>query len=182
MPEILALLTAKTASWIPSGGGGEITPQMVAAACAGLPHYDWLYVMCKFGVDTNYIGELRVVALDHTKEFADRYGWKVSKRDPPNLLHRLSDMALDSSLENKLCFACNGTKVNRELRKCGICGGTGEAYDPSQASQARLAGVSIESWNRRWKRLFSTLVAEYDVMESSASSHVRRNLRRRDEA
>lgn len=176
MNEILAMLTAKTASWTPAGGAGEVTPQMVAAASAGLPPYEWLYVMCKFDIDGGCIKKLKMVALEYTQEFAVRHGWRISKRDPPNLLQRLSDMALDSVLKVKLCFACNGTKVNREMRKCGICGGTGEALPPSEASQARLAGVSIESWNRRWRKRFRALVAEYDVMESSAFSHVRRNL------
>jgi len=176
MSEILAMLTAKTTSFTPTGGGGEITPQMVASACSGLSHYEWLFVTCKLAIDTNGAGYLRILALQRTQQFAENRGWRVSKKEPPNLLAKLSDMALDSALKNNLCFDCRGTKVNSHGRVCSTCGGSGLAPPPSQASRARIAGVSIESWNRRWKKRFAVLVAEYEVMEAHASSHINRQL------
>jgi len=182
MNEIMAMLTPKTASWIPSGGAGEVTPQMVAAACAGLPPYCWLYVMCKSKIDTSLALDLQKAALEHAKIFAEAKGWRVSKKDPPDIIYKLSDMALESALKDKLCLGCCGAKLNSQMRKCGLCGGTGLAPAPSEASRARSAGVTIESWNRRWKRRFAALAAEYDILEAHVAWHVRRRLRGDDDS
>ena len=181
MNEILAMLSAKTVNFKPTGGRGELTPQMVAAACAGLPPYEWSFVMCALGLDVDCAASLRATAFDRAKDVSERYGWHVSKREPPDILRKLSDMALDSALKNKLCVACCGTKLNTHMRQCGACSGTGFNAPPSQASRARDTGVTIESWNRRWKKRFAVLETDYDIMWAHASSHIRRKLRGEDD-
>lgn len=179
MSKALAMLTAKSPSLdFSSGGGGDITPEMVAAACNCFKDKRlYLYGLFYFAGDESVIPDLQAECRTAMILEARFSKWVITPKEHQGMVSSLADSVLSEFLSRGKCWKCQGAGVNREQRDCRICGGSGFDEKPSEQSRADNVGVTIDAWNRRWKERFNAAMAEYETWGYRITGAMRRALK-----
>jgi len=176
MNEILALLTAKTVN-LEGSGGGEITPQMVAAALRGMDEDVLLYAQVKFADDANSVGRLARIMYNRALNTALREGWRITKKESTDNVRRLAVFALNESIHPKHCLRCKGSgNINNE-GECDRCGGTGNPQPRGQKMIASVLGVSESRAGQFWQDKLRGEMGVYIDFEQIISDELRKELK-----
>lgn len=181
MSKLLSMFTPKSPSLNPTGGGGDITPEMVASACTGLSKKLFFYGLYKFAGDNSVTPELDCLLFSDVLSTAKRKRWKLTSGENGLLFQRLAQMALADVTVERHCKKCNGTKVNGEQRECKACSGSGKRPPESEANKAKRLGVSIEAWNRRWRQRYTVVLSQYLTWDDKIDAVLKRQLFRSDD-
>ena len=174
MNEILAMLTAQTSSMSPTGGGGEVTPEMVAASLKDLPRRKYLYALFKYAYDDTVKKELYQLTRERVLQQAKNEGWKLAKSETEERIVRLGLLALRQALVSHCCTVCNGTGVTEQNITCRVCGGSGVGQKFSQRTLAKILDVSHKRVRSFWMARYIDQEALYLGFDVDIYQHVRR--------
>lgn len=178
MSKLLTMLTAKSPSFEIGGGGGDITPELVAAACNRMKDRRlYLYALFYFAGDKSVIPALQSECRKAMVLEARFNKWVITPKEHQGMVESLADSVLNEFLSQARCWKCLGAGVNREQRNCRICGGSGFDIKPTEQSRADSVGVTIDAWNRRWKIRFYDALAEYETWTYRITGTIRRALK-----
>ena len=171
MYELMAMLTAQGCNLERVGGGGTLTPEMVAASMTNLNQDAYLYGLYRFCADQTVKDELLERHYVDTVNLALRGGWKLSKSEDTATLGRLSDFALEFSVKPSICLSCNGAGMLNNKGECPVCNGTGNGKDVS----IRKIGARLKVTKHRaeffWRDKLNILVGrhlqwEMDILDA----------------
>ena len=161
MSEKLAMLTARTCNLEGVGGGGEITPDMVAASLSGLERGVYLYALYKFCGDQNAKMELLERHYVDSVNMALKGGWRLSKSEDMETVGRLSDLAVDESVKPSICGACNGAGIFNNKGECKACQGTGHGKDIAIRKIERRLKVTKHRAEFFWREKLRFLMSRH---------------------
>lgn len=171
--ELLARLGEKTTNWSSVGGGRDvITASDVAAmlAMGGADEAVGLYAIIKYANHVSMdailydrpegdralmplIGELRFRAYHRAVKTAERKGWREKAGQyRPQLVRRMSELAIAESISTGVCKRCRGVKFARlgeAVKVCPCCKGSGVSR-LSEHQKAELLNVPWTSFRREW--------------------------------
>tara|TARA_R110002124_G_scaffold63746_1_gene174541 strand:+ start:762 stop:1304 length:543 start_codon:yes stop_codon:yes gene_type:complete len=173
MTEILAMLTAKTVAFDGSGGGGEITWDMVAASLAGLDRDIVLYAQLKFTLDDTVAGELSDRLYLNAINLALKSGWRLAKDEDAETIGRLSDLALDESISPHSCKICSGTGT-LDSKTCEVCNGAGTSSEISIRRIAARLKVTRHRAEFFWRDKLKSLLSDHLTWEHDINGALKR--------
>lgn len=171
--EALARLNPKTVRFdVGSGGIPELTPEMIAGACAGLPDLSYRLGLVKYAGQERELRNLKISVLMAAADLAVKHYWGKPK---PGQLTGLSNYAIVECVGYHNCFGCNGAGQVidqwRHSRVCGTCRGTGKA-SRGDDERAALAGFSPSDWLKTWASRGDRLVAVLELADARARSKI----------
>jgi len=175
--EALARLNPKNVRFdVGSGGIPELTPEMVAAACAGLPDLAYRLALVKYAGQRDQVQHLAIRTLMEAAGMAVRGGWGKPR---PGQLTGISRYAIWKVVGYQHCEVCSGSGKRLDDRRrswnCPGCGGTGLAR-MDDAIESEVAGFSEEDWRNVWRRRAEQLEGVLDSLDGRVKAHIRRQL------
>ena len=184
MPEILALLTAKTASTEFSGGGiAKLTPEMVAAACSDLrPYRAYLYARLKYMLDETVAPELLKLLIEAAWRKSRRQKWRMAGGEGKHTTKRLVALVLSESIKDRKCRTCKGAGTvkcsERKLleKTCHVCEGTGNGRELSEDDLSAMLDVSLRRVRFFWRFKYRELMVDMVELDHKINEHVYRHL------
>lgn len=173
--ELLARLNVKLARYEMGGGGAaELTPEMIAAACAHLPRGAWYLGLVKYAHRLDAVKDLEIAAWLHAADLAVKYRWSVERGKP--YLRTIAQLACAHVVDAHRCGCCGGTGLNIQRRSCKRCDGTGIEPAESMRATARRAGIPFETFRTTWEPRYRIVVAEitaWDIeLEAALKAHL----------
>lgn len=173
--ELLAMMTHKTISYFGGSGGiPQMTPEMVAAACAGLKDGPYYLGMAKYAGDMSSVRDLKIAAHIEAAKLAVDYGWKIIRGKP--YLQGIAILAAYSALGRFKCADCEGAGVNQWQNQCKRCKGSGDR-PLDNSKMARIAGIPDATFRQGWHEKFQLLARQLDIWDSELMTRVSRNLK-----
>lgn len=180
MSELLALLTAKSVNFEGGQGSGDITPQLVAAACKDLPRPIFLYALLKYCQDDSVKKELYEHARGRALAWVDSGKWRLAPSESKSVAVRLVLLALRQAVVPRLCKRCNGfgyLVVKDERPFCQLCKATGAGRPLSGRMLAEVLGVSHKRVRTFWSRRYTEIEAGYINFDIRIAEQIHSNLR-----
>jgi hypothetical protein len=178
VPEILALLTAKTASTEFSGGGiAKLTPEMVAAACSGLNERAYLFALLKYTQDLSVNEELFQLMVGTYWRRSHRYKWRMGPGEGKRTIERMVCFAIREACGVRLCKTCNGSGNINNKGVCHVCKGTGNGREISERVLADVLGVSHKRVRLFWRDKFRDVQSYLIGLDYVISEKLRDELR-----
>ena len=152
---------AKLAGRVPELGAtrgtdrASITPEDVAAACAGLARGPYLIALAKYAHDWSGIAELERIIWLEVVDIAirppDGRPWRIPVGQ--EILRNLGRAAALEAIEEPLCDECSGRRViflpGGLVEDCEACAGTGRGRYGA-VTLAASVGVSLPDWAHVW--------------------------------
>ena len=177
MPEILALLTAKTASTEFSGGGiAKLTPEMVAAACSDLrPYRAYLYARLKYMLDETVAPELLKLLIEAAWRKSRRQKWRMAGGEGKHTTKRLVALVLSESIKDRKCRTCKGSSSVKN-KACHVCEGTGNGRELSEDDLSAMLDVSLRRVRFFWRFKYRELMVDMVGLDHKINEHVYRHL------
>lgn len=171
--EMIARLNVKNVRFdVGSGGIPEITPELIAGACAGMSQ--GAYTLAR----AIHCGEASdaIAFLKQAKKLsyglAERSGWNRNEL----AIEGIAVIACFLVMNPARCTWCHGTKFNGHGKPCQSCGGTGNAKDPSMRELADIAEMDSETYRKRWHVRAMRLLSEMQVWMCDVERVLKRQL------
>lgn len=171
--EALARLNPKNVRFdVGRGGIPDLTPEIIAAACAGLPPIAYRLALVKYAGQMHELSDLKIRTLIRAADLAIRHGWG---RPMPGQLQGITTYAIWRVVSYHHCPACHGSGKRLDDRrrswKCVVCAGTG-GMTPTEEIEASVAGFSLEDWRNTWRRRADRLTQLLERMDRKARAHI----------
>lgn len=175
MSELLAKMTSH-GNWpdgTPWGGRAEVTPEMVAAACAGMSRYVYLYGLAKFTLDAEALksGELQKLNLEAVEYQARVKRWQADEYK----LAVFANLVLKEALEPRKCKRCRGSRLQQNQKPCPACSGKG-FLGASGEKCAEGMCITPVAWSKTWRRRFDDVLSDFAVFDDIIAKRLRRRL------
>ena len=184
MSEYLAMTTARTCSLTPVGGKGEITREMVAAACRALNNHSMLYALVKFsGSDGDWLNLVFAHEL-YIRDKAKLEGWQLKEKDTDEQMKLFCYEVLKESVNPPKCPYCGGRKVimpspkygETESKLCKACNGTGRGKGMNPYRLSEILGCSWKRANSFWFPRYQEIISMMEALDSDIDYLIWREL------
>ena len=173
--ELLAIMTNKSVNYFGVGGIPQITPEIVAGACAGLQDGPYYLGMAKYAGDSTSYRDLEYSAWICAAQLAVKHGWAIQRGKA--YLRGISLLACEHVVRHHQCKRCKGTGLNGQLGKCGRCGGHKLEPYLSERAKAKNAGIPYETFRTTWSQRYNILVNHIQGWESDLMERISRQLK-----
>lgn len=175
MSEILTRLNAKVQSYTDSGGKAELTPQDIAAACAGTTDIGLHIALARICGSREAQVKAFYPILREVAGMAARGGWKIPKGK--ERLRSLTQLAVFEATNHQACPTCRGTQQNPKnpAKPCATCRGTG-LYVLQDQERAASIGISKQAWSQTWQRRYEDIKLFIEDQEHAAIRAIHRKL------
>ena len=180
MPELLARLTvrAQNVGERSNGGTGGITPQDIAAACAGMTHAQYLLILRIYTHDTSVQSRLFYLVYDQAMTIATRGRWRLPAGK--ELVRKMVGLALAEIIEPVSCHVCGG-KCEVWLKGmsvptiCKDCKGTGKR---AATSRHRAAALELDesTFAKYWRDRYEQIYAHVRELDSDGLRKIKKRL------
>lgn len=153
-----------------NGGTGGITPQDIAAACAGMSDAQYLLLLRIYTQDVTVQPRLFYAIYDQAIGIATCGHWRLPVGK--ELVRKMTNLALAEMISPRVCPDCEG-KAQVWLKgmavptACKPCGGSGRK-SLSSREKARLLEMDDTTFSRYWSDRYDQVFAHVAELESSA--------------
>lgn len=173
--KLLTRLNPKSQSFTDTGGGGDLTPLDIAAACAGADDLGLRVLLTKVCGDRTHHGQMFYQIYGIVVSRAAKGGWRVPKGEEK--LRALTQLAIFEAVNDFACPACNGTKFNRKRpsQPCAPCAGNGRLR-LTEPLRAEVLGITRQAWYKLWNQRYREVQQIIGDHESSATRKIYRQL------
>ena len=184
MLEVFSMITAKTCSLTPVGGRGEITREMVAAACRALNNHAMQYAMVKFAGDDGSRLNLDFAHELYIRDIAKLRGWEHSENDTDKQMKLLCHLVLEEALNPSKCVVCQGRgeiapsqklKEN-EYKPCRSCNETGRGIGVTVNFLQTALGCTRGRAKHFWFPRFQEILSDMEALESEIDFLIKKEL------
>lgn len=182
MARILARLTvrAQNLGERSSGGIDGLTPQDIAAACAGMADDQYLLLLRLYTQDRTVQKRLFYVIYDESTKIATRSKWRVP--DGKELVRKMVELAIAEVINPRACPACNGKgevwlKGMAVPTQCQACEGGGRK-PPTTREKAKALDLEESNFAKHWRSKYEKIFNYVNSLDVGALEFLRKKLQR----